>query len=110
MKMVHKVSLLLAVAFATGMLFAAGNPYSLEATLTPSDGLVPCGGAFAIDWRLLKDGQPAVGEKLRYTLQWERNVVRQETIETTAKAARIEYRSERPGWMYLSFQVLGADG
>ena len=103
-------TMILSMMLAASEAIAANGPYFLEATLTPADGIVKSGEAVTLTYKLQKDGQPAIGEKLRYTLKWEGKVIKQETIVTTADAAKIEYTSDKAGWLYIAFEVLDADG
>ena len=77
-------TMILSMMLAASEAIAANGPYFLEATMTPADGIVKRGESVALTYKLQKDGQPAVGEKLRITLKWEGQVVKQETVETTA--------------------------
>ena len=103
-------TMILSMMLAASEAIAANGPYFLEATMTPADGIVKRGESVALTYKLQKDGQPAVGEKLRITLKWEGQVVKQETVETTAETAKIEYASDKPGWLYMAFEVLDANG
>ena len=103
-------TMILSMMLAASEAIAANGPYFLEATMTPADGIVKRGESVALAYKLQKDGQPAVGEKLRITLKWEGQVVKQETVETTADTAKIEYASDKPGWLYMAFEVLDANG
>ncbi|MBR6324736.1 MAG: hypothetical protein IKR62_07070, partial [Victivallales bacterium] len=103
-------TMILSMMLAASEAIAANGPYFLEATMTPADGIVKRGESVALTYKLQKDGQPAVGEKLRITLKWEGQVVKQETVETTADTAKIEYASDKPGWLYMAFEVLDANG
>ena len=103
-------TMILSMMLAASEAIAANGPYFLEATMTPADGIVKRGESVALTYKLQKDGQPAVGEKLRITLKWEGQVVKQETVETTVDTAKIEYASDKPGWLYMAFEVLDANG
>ena len=103
-------TMLLSMMLAATEAIAANGPYFLEATMTPADGFAKCGEPVTLTYKLLKNGKPAIGEKLRYALKWEGAVVKVETVEMTGEAAKIEYTSDKPGWLYIAFQVLDENG
>ena len=73
-------TMILSMMLAASEAIAANGPYFLETTMTPADGIAKCGEAVTLSYKLQKDGQPAVGEKLRYTLKWEGQVIKQEPL------------------------------
>ncbi len=88
----------------------AESPYFLDATFTPSDGLARCGMPFVCTARLLKDGQPALGTILRCTVKWETEVVSVRDVVFDGSPVVVSYASDKPGWLYICFQIVDANG
>ena len=59
---------------------------------------------------LTKDGKALKGAKARLVLKWEREIVRTEDFTTTGKPVEFTYTSDKPGWVYFGFEVLGKNG
>ena len=88
---------------------AARADYSVDVRLDKADGYYKLGEEAVCTVTLLNDGKPAVGEKLRCTVKQEREIVRREEFACTGKPLEIRASMDRPGWLYLGFDIIGPD-
>ena len=94
-------------------LFAAltvWGKYGGTVELDHPDGFYRSGETVNCRVLLTKDGKALKGVKARLVLKWEREVVKTEDFTTTGKAVEFSYKSDKPGWVYFGFEVLGKDG
>lgn len=84
--------------------------YSLEVDLDKSDGYYKLGEVTVCTARLMNDGKPARGERLRCNVKRERNVFRQDHFVCDGKPVTVKASMDRPGWLFFGFEVLGQDG
>jgi len=89
---------------------AALADYSLDVRLDKSDGYYKLGEATVCTATLLKDGRPAVGEKLRCTVKRERDIFRQDEFVCDGRAVTVKASMDRPGWLFFGFEIIGRDG
>lgn len=105
MKLGTFVSLVLAVTSSP-----AFGRYSLDVNLDKGDGCYTVGEETACTATLLKDGKPAIGEKLRCTVKRERDVFRRDEFVCNGRPVTIKASMDRPGWLYFGFEIIGEDG
>jgi len=107
-----KFSKLLAASavILSGMTLAAGSVYSMRVSLNHKNGFYRSGENAVCSALLLKNGKPAVGEKIRCTIKRER--VSYETMDAVCNGKPLKFKAsmDRPGWMMFSFSVIGKDG
>ncbi|MDY0168539.1 MAG: hypothetical protein RBS80_18465 [Thermoguttaceae bacterium] len=84
--------------------------YSVDVRLDKSDGFYKVGEETVCTATLMKDGEPAVGEKLRCTVKREREVLRQDEFHCDGKAVTVRAAMDRPGWLFFGFEIIGPDG
>ncbi len=101
---------MLVYGFLVTMSAAAFAGYSLDVALDKSDGYYKIGQTTLCTATLMKDGKPAVGEKLRCTVKRERDIFRRDEFVCDGKAVSIKASMDRPGWLFFGFEVLGEDG
>jgi cephalosporin-C deacetylase len=89
---------------------AAFAGYSVDVRFDKSDGFYKVGEETICTATLTKDGQPAVGEKLRCTVKRERDILRQDEFFCDGNAVKIKASIDRPGWLYFWFEIIGPDG
>jgi cephalosporin-C deacetylase-like acetyl esterase len=89
---------------------AAFAGYSVDVHLDKSDGYYKVGELAVCTATLMKDGKPAVGEKLRCTVKRERDVLRRDEFLCDGNAVTIRAAMDRPGWLFFGFEIIGADG
>ena len=65
------------------------------------------GGSFGLDRR---NGKHEVGEKVRFFVRWETQIVKSEEFISDGKSRPLSLGSEKPGWAYFGTEVLGDDG
>ncbi|HVJ87652.1 MAG TPA: acetylxylan esterase [Caulifigura sp.] len=84
--------------------------YSVDVRLDRLDGYYKVGQDAVCTITLLRDGQPAVGEKLRCTIKRERELLRQDEFVCNGQPWRITAAMDRPGWLFFAFEIIGPDG
>jgi cephalosporin-C deacetylase-like acetyl esterase len=84
--------------------------YTLDVDLDKSDGFYKVGEETVCTARLMNDGKPAMGEKLRCTVKRERDILRQESFVCDGKPVTVKGSMDRPGWLFFGFEILGQDG
>jgi len=89
---------------------AAFAGYSVDVRLDKSDGFYKVGEETVCTATLMKDGKPAVGEKLRCTMKREREVLRRDEFLCDGKAVTVRAAMDRPGWLFFGFEIIGPDG
>ena len=95
--------------FASATLTLRGA-YTGKITLDKPDGIYKSGEAAVCTVQLLRDGRPLVGEKVLLLLRWEAQSVKTEEFVADGKPKKFSFKSDKPGWVYFGFQVLGKDG
>lgn len=101
---------MLTSAFMAIISVATLTHYSLEVSLDKSDGYYKMGEETVCTARLMKDGKPAVGEKMRCTVKRERDILKQDRFVCNGNAVTIKASMDRPGWLFFGFEILGQDG
>ena len=100
---------LLGVVFAVGAF--AGDFAIRGLKLNHSDGFYKKGEEIVVTGRLLKGGQPAPEYKLRAVTRWESvKAVATKDFPCDGKPFEVTFKSDKPGWVYFTFQVIGPDG
>lgn len=90
---------------------AAGDFAIRKLRLDRPDGFYEKGGEIVVTGTLLKAGKPAPEYKLRAVTRWESvKTVATEDFPCDGKPFRVVFKSDRPGWVYFAFQVIGPDG
>src|SRR5687768_5556826 len=100
------------IVFILGFLAltSAAAGYSVDVRFDKSDGFYKVGEETICTATLMKDGKPAVGEKLRCTVKRERDILRQDEFVCDDNAVKIRASMDRPGWLYFRFEIIGPDG
>ncbi|NTU50464.1 MAG: hypothetical protein HGA87_06280, partial [Desulfobulbaceae bacterium] len=91
------------LAIASAAAFAG---YSLDVNLDKADGYYKVGEETVCTATLMKDGKPAVGEKLRCTVKRERDILRRDEFVCDGKAVTIKASMDRPGWLFFGFEII----
>ena len=79
--------------------------------LNHKDGFYKKGEEIVVTGKLLRKNKPAPGYKLRAITRWESvKVVATKDFPCDGKPFRVSFRSDKPGWVYFAFQVIGPDG
>ena len=69
------------------------------------------GEEIVVTGTLLKGGKPAPGYKLRAVARWESvKTVATEDFPCDGKPFRLTFKSDKPGWVYFTFQVISPHG
>ena len=89
---------------------AHGRRYDGTVELDHPDGFYKSGETVHCKVLLTKSGQALKGVRARLVLKWELEVVKTEEFETTGDPVEFTYSSDKPGWVYFGFEVLGEDG
>ena len=84
--------------------------YTGRIGLDKPNGFYKSGETAVCTVRLFKDGKPLVGEKVRLVIRWEAQPVKCEDFVADGGPKKFSYTSDKPGWAYFGFQVLGKDG
>ena len=107
--MLKKLSLLLGLVFLSGVF--AGDFSLKDLKLDRENGFYECGEEIVVTGTLLKAGKPAPEYKLRAVTRWESvKVVASQDFPCDGKPFKVTFKSDRPGWVYFAFQVIGPDG
>ena len=103
------------IAFA--LLFAcltaalpAGDYAVQNLKLNHPEGFYKCGEEVVVTGQLVKAGEPVTEGKLRAVVKWEGKILSTDQLPCDGKPFRVTYKSDKPGWVYFGFQVVGADG
>ncbi len=104
MKRVFTVILLL----SAHLLLGAYSGHRIE--MSKTDGYYRTGETAVCRVTLCEDGKPLEGVVARATIYWEGKAVKTQDFKTNGKAVEIAYRSDKPGWAYFRFELLGEDG
>ena len=89
---------------------AHGRKYDGSVELDRPDGFYKSGETVHCKVLLKKNGKPLKGVRARLVLKWELEVLECREFETTGAPVEFTYSSDKPGWVYFGFEVLGADG
>ena len=89
---------------------AYARRYGGSVELDHPDGFYKSGDTVHCKVLLTKDGHALKGVRARLVLKWELERVRAEEFETTGEPVEFTYVSDKPGWVYFGFEVLGKDG
>lgn len=91
--------------------FGAGKKlFGKRIALDRPDGIYHVGETATCRFKLLKNGVPCVGVRMRMTLRREGKIIDSVEFVTTDKPASFPYKADRPGWIYFGFEMLGDDG
>ena len=101
--------------FLLGLMLVSGvyaGDFSIkEFKLDHEDGFYKRGEEIVVTGTLLKAGNPAPEYKLRAITRWESvKVVATQDIPCDGNPFKVTYKSDKPGWVYFVFQVIGPDG
>ena len=108
--MKHKLLGIAALLFAVFASVSAGDYTIRRLKLNHDDALYRCGEEVAVTGRLIKAGAAVTEGKLRVITKWEGFEVAQQDIPCDGNSFKVTYTSQKPGWVYFAFQVIGADG
>ena len=105
-------NILFAVAICAAAAGLSAGDFSIKRlTLNHSDGFYKRGEEVVVTGRLLKAGKPAPEYKLRVDTRWESiKVVDTQEFPCDGKPFRVSFKSDKPGWVYFTFKVIGPDG
>ena len=79
--------------------------------LDRTDGIYKKGETITVTGTLLKARKPAPEYKLRVTTRWESvKVVDTKEFPCDGKPFKVTFKSDKPGWVYFTFQVIDANG
>ena len=84
--------------------------YGGKIDLDKADGFYKSGETATCKVLLTKDNKPLKGVKARCLIKWESQLVDTKEFETTGKPVEFSYKSDKPGWVYFGFEVLGKNG
>ena len=110
MKTILLKSGMLIIGFLAIASAAAFAGYSLDVNLDKADGYYKVGEETVCTATLMKDGKPAVGDKLRCTVKRERDILKRDEFVCDGKAVTIKASMDRPGWLFFGFEIIGKDG
>lgn len=100
--------------FILGLLLVSSSAafagYSVEVSLDKPDGFYTLGEETVCTATLMKDGQPAEGERLRCTVKRERAILRRDEFLCDGKPVEVSASMDRPGWLFFGFEIIGPDG
>lgn len=103
-----------ALLTVVGMLAAglSAGDFSVRALkLDHPGGFYDRGEEIVVTGTLLKGGKPAPKYKLRVTARWESvKAVDSKEFPCDGKPFRFTFKSDNPGWVYFTLQVIGPDG
>ena len=108
--MKHKLLGIAALLFAMIVGASAGDYTIRRLNLNHDDALYKCGEEVAVTGRLIKAGAAVKEGKLRVITKWEGFEVAQKDIPCDGNSFKVTYKSDKPGWVYFAFQVIGPDG
>ena len=94
--------------FASAMLFGEYSGHRIE--LSNPDGFYKAGDTALCHVTLCEEGKPLEGTSARATIYWEGKAVKTQDFATTGKPVDFTYASDKPGWAYFRFEILGDDG
>ena len=107
--MFKRLLLLLCVVLCSALF--AGDFVVRGLELNHPEGFYKRGEAIVVTGKLLKKGRPAPGYKLRVTARWESiKPLASKEFPCDGKPFRFTFRSDKPGWVYFTLQVIGPDG
>ena len=107
--MFKKLLLLLGIVSVSGVL--AGDFGIRNFKIDHANGFYKRGEDVVVSGVLLKAGKPAPEYKLRAITKWESvKVVATQEFPCDGKPFRVIFKSDKPGWVYFIFQVIGPDG
>ena len=89
---------------------SAGDYVIRRLKLNHNDAIYKCGEEVVVTGRLLKNASPVTEGKLRVITKWEGFEVGSTDIDCNGKSFKVTYKSDKPGWVYFAFQVIGPDG
>ncbi|MBQ6353295.1 MAG: acetylxylan esterase, partial [Lentisphaeria bacterium] len=89
---------------------AVAGGYTGEIALDKADGIYRSGETAKCRVLLKKDGKALSGVKARLVLKWEGQVIERRPFVTTGEAQEFTYTSDKPGWIYFGFEILGENG
>jgi cephalosporin-C deacetylase-like acetyl esterase len=89
---------------------AQGRKYDGTVELDHPDGFYKSGETVHCKVLLKKYGKALKGARARLVLKWELEVIESKEFETTGAPVEFTYASDKPGWVYFGFEVLGEDG
>lgn len=102
-------SLFTIAAFVSGAF--AGNFAVKNLKLSQPDGIYQRGEEIVVTGTLLKAKKPAPEYKLRIITSWESvKTVATQDFPCNGEPFKVTFRSDKPGWVYFKFQVIGPDG
>ncbi len=84
--------------------------YGGKIDLDKADGFYKSGETATCKVLLTKDNKPLKGVKARCLVKWESQLVDTKEFETTGKPVEFSYKSDKPGWVYFGFEVMGKNG
>jgi len=106
-----KTAALLSALLALCAAIHAGNFAVRNLKLNRPDGIYKKGEEIIVTGTLLKAKKPAPEYKLRVTTLWDsQKAVATREFPCDGKPFEVTFRSDRPGWVYFTFQVIGPDG
>ena len=101
----------IALFFAAAQGLPAGDFAIRKLRLNNPDGFYKKGEEIAVSGTLLKSGKPAPEYKLRVNTIWESiKKVEVKDFPCDGKRFGVSFKSDKPGWVYFTFQVIGPDG
>jgi cephalosporin-C deacetylase-like acetyl esterase len=103
-----KFTAVLVVAVMAVSLIA--QEYKVVAKTDKEDAIYKKGEKITFSAQLLKDGKPAAGKKVNYTLQGDGNLRKSDSFVSAEKPFTIVESLDFPGWVQVKFTVLGEDG
>ena len=107
--MLKKLSLLWCLVFMSGVF--AGDFSIKDLKLDRPNGFYKRGEEVVVTGTLLKAGKPAPEYKLRAVTRWESiKTVATRDFPCDGKPFEVTFKSDKPGWVYFTFQVIGPDG
>ena len=95
---------------ASVAVLTASAKYGGRIYLDKADGFYKSGETATCKVTLTKDGKVLKGVKARMIKKWEFQVIETKDFVTTGKPVAFSYKSDKPGWIYFGFEVLGEDG
>ena len=89
---------------------AVHGAYTGRIELDHPDGFYRGGETAVCTVLLFRDGKPLVGEKARFIMRWEAQIVKSEDFVADGKPKTFSWRSDKPGWAYFGVEVLDGEG
>ena len=106
-----KVKLFAGALFLALLMAVSAGDYSIrQLKLSHPDGYYKAGEEVVVTGQLFKGKAPAVEGKLCVVTKWEGAAVDRKEIPCDGKPFSISYKSDKPGWVYFGFMVIGPDG